>query len=81
MVNGTLFDPSKYDGSKASHRDTCWFVGKFISVGCVRRLFGKLLGKLFTEISLSDLLEVDNGCGNFSELRACSIFAESSNVI
>ena len=32
--------------------------------------------------SLSDFLEVDdNGCENFSELRACSIFAKSSSVI
>ena len=42
---------------------------------------GRLFGKLFTETSLSDFLEVDNGCQNFSELRACSIFAESSSVI
>ena len=39
---------------------------------------GRLFSKLFTETSLSDFLELDNGCENFSELRACSIFAESS---
>ena len=79
IVNGSLLDPSKYDTiSKASRRDTC-------SVGCIRRLlfgklfsklFGELFGKLFAEISLSDFLEFEYGCENFSESRACSIFAE-----
>ena len=45
------------------------------------KLFGELFGELFAETSLSDFLEVDNGCENFSELRACSIFAESSSII
>ena len=40
-----------------------------------------LLGKLFAEISLSDYLEVEYGCENSTELRACSIFKESSSVI
>ena len=57
-VNGTLLDPSKYGTiSKASRRDTCWFIDKFvISVNCIGRL---LFGKLFAEISLSDFLEVE----------------------
>ena len=81
MVNGTLLEPSKYGTiSKASRRDKCWFVGKFIiSMDCIGMVFGKLFGalfdKLFAKISLLDFLKVEYGCEDFSESRAWSIFA------
>ena len=78
IFKGTLLDPLKYGTIyKACRKDTCWFVGKFIiSVGCIGKL---LFGKLFAEISLSDFLEVEYGCEDFSELRACSIHIDNPN--
>ena len=76
IVNGTWLYQSKYGTiSKASRKDTCWFVAKFvISVDCIGRL-------LFDKISSSDFLEVEYECENFSESRACSIFPEFLSVI
>ena len=84
IVKGTSLDLLKYGTIfKASRGRNCWFVGNFIiSTGCIGKLlFGKVFGKLFAEISLSDFLEVEYGCEDFSKLRAYSILAESSSVI